>query len=73
MKIYSLKSIEDNYSTLATIIEFEDNQVVVKWHGNIQSLVIHHSLKNFKEISVGKTRQLELIYNNCMCNNCLEQ
>lgn len=48
---------------LATIIEFDNGAVVVQWDGEIASLVIHESLKNFYKVSVTGNR--ELVLTNC--------
>ncbi len=50
--------LEDNCeNVLAIIIDFGDS-VVVKWLGEISSIVIHSSLDNFKKISLNNGRKL---------------
>ncbi len=50
--------LEDNSeNALALVIDFGDN-VVVKWLGEISSIVIHSSLDNFKKISLNNGRKL---------------
>ena len=43
---------------LATIIVFDDDECVVKWAGNIGSIVVHKSLDNFKKVSLTGERML---------------
>jgi hypothetical protein len=43
---------------ICDVIEFDDGQVVVKWGGEIRSLVIHSNLDEFKKISLNEKREL---------------
>jgi hypothetical protein len=56
MQIYMLKNLED--TSLALVIEFSD-QVIVKWGGEVQSLVVFKSLEEFMKISLTPGRQLQ--------------
>jgi cell shape-determining protein MreC len=47
---------------LAIVVEFdnsdENSKVVVKWDGEVSSIVIHESMANFKKVSLFGTRVL---------------
>ena len=47
-----------NEKLIAEVICFDDGQVVVKWKGDVQSLVIHKNMDEFKNISVTGVRVL---------------
>ena len=60
--LYKLYESQESEKLLAEIVEFDDGQVVVKWCGDVRSLVIFKNLDEFKTISLYKGRQL------CKCN-----
>lgn len=62
VKLYKL--VNDNFekeesNDLAEVVIFDDGQCVVKWCGEIRSLVIFKSFDEFKSLSVTGTRRLE--------------
>jgi len=57
MEFYTLIDLKKE-KELAQIIEFEDGQVVAKWSGKVNGLIIHKNLQEFKDVSLLKNRAL---------------
>jgi len=57
MEFYSLVDLKKE-KELAQIIEFDDGQVVAKWNGRVNGLIIHKNLQEFKDVSLLKNRVL---------------
>ena len=57
MEFYSLINIK-NEKEIAEVVEFDDGQVVVKWIGKVNGLIIHKNLQEFKDVSLNKSRIL---------------
>ena len=57
MEFYTLLN-KKSQKQIADVIEFEDGQVVVKWIGKVNSIVIYQSLDEFKEVSLRPSRLL---------------
>jgi hypothetical protein len=57
MEFYTLIELKKE-KELAQVIEFEDGQVVAKWSGKVNSLIIHKNLQEFKDVSLFKHRIL---------------
>jgi hypothetical protein len=62
MQYYQLYENNEEEKITAHVIVFDDGQTVVKWCGNVQSLVIHKNLDEFKTISVRDGRTLIQTY-----------
>ncbi len=57
MEFYTLFDVKKE-KELAQVVEFDDGQVVVKWIGRVNGLIIHKSLEEFKEVSLNRNRAL---------------
>lgn len=57
MEFYTLIDLKKE-KELAQVIEFEDGQVIAKWSGKVNSLIIHKNLQEFKDVSLFKHRIL---------------
>jgi len=57
MEFYTLLDVKKE-KELAQIIEFDDGQVVAKWSGKVNGLIIHKNLQEFKDVSMLKNRAL---------------
>lgn len=66
MKLFVIKRIEDNTGLSGTGIvadgvEFDDGQVVLKWRGEISTIVIHKNLENVKKLSCSHSKS-EIVF-----------
>ncbi len=50
--------IYENEKTICQVVVFEDNKCVVYWFGEINSIVIHDNLENFRKISLNDNRKI---------------
>ena len=58
MKYYKMFENREADKVLAHVIVFDDGQTIVKWAGEIQSLVIHKNLDEFINLSIKDGRIL---------------
>ena len=54
----NIYTLENDYDVLADVVEFQNEKVVVSWRGEINSIIIHDNIENFKKISLNGNRTL---------------
>ena len=63
--VLNIYNLCDNNKKLASIIEFNDNQCILKWNGKIKNLTIHNNLADIVTLyqsGDNKNRKLDLIH-----------
>lgn len=58
---------EGKENVVAQIVEFSDGQVVVKWCGDVKSLVVFNNIKEFEKVSVTPHNRRIIFSNNIEC------